>query len=60
MARTTGYTCTAVATLVLEEIFTQKGIIPPEYIGADEHCFQAMLAYQKERGVHYQRQERLL
>ncbi len=60
MARTTGYTCTAVATLVLEKIFTQKGIIPPEYIGADERCFQAVIEYQKERSVCYKRGERIL
>ncbi len=53
MARTTGYTCTAVATLVLGGIFTQKGIIPPEYLGADERCFQAVLGYQKERNINY-------
>lgn len=60
MARTTGYTCTAVATLVLEGIFTQKGIIPPEYIGADERCFQAVLKYQRERNICYKRSERVL
>lgn len=53
MARTTGYTCTAVATLVLEGAFTQKGIIPPEYVGADERCFQAVLEYQKKRNITY-------
>jgi len=60
MARTTGYTCTAVATLILEGIFTQKGIIPPEYIGADERCFQAVLEYQRERNIRYKRSERVL
>ncbi len=60
MARTTGYTCTAVATLVLEGIFTQKGIIPPEYAGADERCFRAVLEYQKERGIHYRVTERVV
>lgn len=60
MARTTGYTCTAVATLMLEGIFTQKGIIPPEYVGADERCYQAVLEYQKERGIHYRVTERVV
>ncbi|MDW8328671.1 MAG: saccharopine dehydrogenase C-terminal domain-containing protein [Candidatus Bipolaricaulota bacterium] len=60
MARTTGYTCTAVATLVLEGIFTQKGIIPPEYIGADERCFQAVMEYQRARNVHYKIAERVV
>ncbi|MGB5893598.1 MAG: saccharopine dehydrogenase C-terminal domain-containing protein [Ignavibacteriaceae bacterium] len=34
MARTTGYTCTAVARLLLEGNLKNKGISPPEYIGA--------------------------
>jgi len=34
MARTTGYTCTAVARLLLEGNLENKGISPPEYIGA--------------------------
>jgi saccharopine dehydrogenase-like NADP-dependent oxidoreductase len=60
MARTTGYTCTAVATLVLEGAFTQKGIIPPEYVGADERCFQAVLEYQRERNINYRLTEEIL
>ncbi len=59
MARTTGYTCAAVATLVLEEAFTQKGIVPPEYIGANEKCFQAVMAYQQERNIRYRVNERI-
>ncbi|MFN4217783.1 MAG: saccharopine dehydrogenase C-terminal domain-containing protein [Candidatus Bipolaricaulia bacterium] len=53
MARTTGYTCTAVATLVLEGIFSQKGIIPPEYIGTDERCFHTIMEYQRKRNISY-------
>ncbi len=53
MARTTGYACTAVAKLILDGTFTQKGIIPPEYIGADERFYRAVLSYQSERDVHY-------
>jgi saccharopine dehydrogenase-like NADP-dependent oxidoreductase len=34
MARTTGFTCTAVARLILEGNLKNKGILPPEYIGA--------------------------
>jgi saccharopine dehydrogenase-like NADP-dependent oxidoreductase len=34
MARTTGYTCTAVARLLLEDNLENRGISPPEYIGA--------------------------
>ncbi len=34
MARTTGYTCTAVARLLLDGSLQKKGILPPEHIGA--------------------------
>jgi lysine 6-dehydrogenase len=53
MARTTGYTCSAVANLILNGEFTRKGISPPEFIGADERCFKKVLAYLNEREVKY-------
>lgn len=53
MARTTGYTATAAATMFLEGHFTDKGIIPPELIGKYKHCFDFMMAYLKERNVIY-------
>lgn len=56
MARTTGYTCTAAATLVLENKFTRKGVNPPEYVGEDATCFEAMLKYLAERNVHYKKE----
>ncbi len=53
MARTTGYTCTAVANLLLKGDFVRKGICPPEYVGEDERNFNFILEYLKERGVVY-------
>ena len=53
MARTTGYTCTAVANILIKGKFSRKGINPPEYIGKDEQCFKYVLDYLKERGVTY-------
>jgi len=53
MARTTGYTCTAVARLVLENLFTRKGICPPEYLGAAEGCFERIMKHLEERNVDY-------
>lgn len=35
MARTTGYTCTAVANLMLDGKIRRTGICPPEFIGED-------------------------
>jgi len=54
MARTTGYTCTAVANLVLDNKFNRKGVNPPEYVGEEETNFKFVLNYLEERGVYYQ------
>lgn len=53
MARTTGYTATAVTSMFLEGLFTEKGIFPPELIGKHETCFVYILNYLKDRNVNY-------
>ncbi len=53
MARTTGYTCTAAAHLILENKFTRKGINPPEFLGEDENNFRSIFKYLEEREVIY-------
>ena len=50
MARTTGFTCTAVANLVLNRDYKRSGVSPPEYLG--EH-FTFVKNYLEERGVVY-------
>lgn len=57
MARTTGYTCTAVANLVLSGQFDRKGICPPEYVGASESNFHFVLDYLQTRKVVYRKTE---
>ncbi|MBS1489358.1 MAG: saccharopine dehydrogenase NADP-binding domain-containing protein [Bacteroidetes bacterium] len=57
MARTTGYTCTAVAHLVLSGQFNRKGICPPEYIGEKETDFSFVVRYLAERNVIYTKRE---
>jgi lysine 6-dehydrogenase len=59
MARTTGYTATAVANMFLEGLFTEKGIFPPELIGKHEACFRYVLNYLKERNVNYVKTQKL-
>ena len=54
MARTTGYTATAVAHLILEERFSKKGVCPPEFIGAEEDNLKLVINYLKKRNVIYQ------
>ncbi|MBN2431613.1 MAG: saccharopine dehydrogenase NADP-binding domain-containing protein [Acidobacteria bacterium] len=51
MARTTGYTCTAVARLILDGLYTRQGISPPEYVGREKACFEYVLQYLEEREV---------
>jgi len=53
MARTTGYTATAAANLVLSGLFTEKGVFPPELVGRHEGSFTFILDYLKKRGVIY-------
>jgi saccharopine dehydrogenase-like NADP-dependent oxidoreductase len=53
MARTTGYTATAAVNMILDGIFTKKGVFPPELIGDQETCFNYVLNYLRERGVVY-------
>ena len=57
MARTTGYTCNAVANLVLDNKFNRKGINTPEYVGEEEDNFKYVLNYLEERGVYYELKE---
>ena len=60
MARTTGYTATAVANLFLEGLFTEKGIFPPELIGKHETCFKYILNYLAARNVNYIKTQTIL
>lgn len=57
MARTTGYTCTACATLIAEGLFGKKGVFPPELVGAEKGCFTYVLNYLKERKVNWRYSE---
>ena len=50
MARTTGFTCAAVANLVIANKFTRVGISPPEFLG--DH-FEEINTYLKNREVIY-------
>ena len=53
MARTTGYTCTAAVNLLAQNLFSKKGIFPPELIGGHRECFDFVLNYLKERKVNW-------
>ena len=57
MARTTGYTATAAARLLLSGHFQRPGICPPEFIGAEGDCFVRIRADLAAHGVHYRHEE---
>ena len=52
MARTTGYTCTAMVNLVAKGLWTEPGVATPEMVGRNKECFDAVTAYLADRGVH--------
>ncbi len=53
MARTTGYTATVALRMIADGVFTQKGVIVPEYFGAHPKCVDYLLKGLRERGVVY-------
>ncbi|AFH47909.1 Saccharopine dehydrogenase-like protein [Ignavibacterium album JCM 16511] len=57
MARTTGYTCTAVARLILEKNFHLPGIIAPEIIGEEEANYNFVLDYLKSKNIQPEKTE---
>jgi saccharopine dehydrogenase-like NADP-dependent oxidoreductase len=60
MSRTTGYTATAAANMVLEGKFAEKGVFPPELFGKHESCFNFILKYLEKRNVVYKKSSKLI
>ncbi|MBC7509231.1 MAG: saccharopine dehydrogenase NADP-binding domain-containing protein [Ferruginibacter sp.] len=55
MSRTTGYTCTAAVNILINKLFTEKGVFPPELVGKYEGCFNFMIKYLEARNVIYKK-----
>ncbi len=55
MSRTTGYTCTAAVNMLTENLFSEKGVFPPELIGKHKPCFDFMMSYLADRNVRWVR-----
>lgn len=53
MARTTGFTATAGAELILQGLFREKGVCPPEIVGKSEDCFRYVIKHLLDRNVKY-------
>jgi len=52
LARTTGYTCTAMVHLLAKGLWAEPGLVPPEFVGRSEECYRAVLQHLAERDVH--------
>jgi len=57
MARTTGYTCTAIVRAVATGLFRQEAVWAPEVMGRTEGCFRFILDRLAERGVVFREEE---
>ncbi|MHA1505528.1 MAG: saccharopine dehydrogenase family protein [Candidatus Heimdallarchaeota archaeon] len=53
IARTTGYTCTAVAQLILEGKFKETGVLPPELLGKHSEVYHYVIDYLSKRNVTF-------
>jgi saccharopine dehydrogenase-like NADP-dependent oxidoreductase len=51
MARTTGYTCTAVVRLLSQGLYRRPGISPPEFLGREPGCYEFVMRDLARRGV---------
>lgn len=54
MARTTGYTCTAMVRLVARGLFREPGIAPPEIVARVPGCFDFVMRELAERDVVFE------
>jgi lysine 6-dehydrogenase len=53
MARTTGYTATGAAELLLKGMIPGPGVTPPERAATDEAGFQFLMEHLRERGITF-------
>jgi len=60
MARTTGYTCTAMVNAIADGLYSDLGLSPPELVGRNQACFDFIFDYLAERGVRFEITEEAL
>jgi len=60
MARTTGYTCTAVARVVAAGAFCEPGVWAPEQLGRAPGAYDLIMADLERHGVRFQMREEIL
>ena len=54
MARTTGFTCTAMVNAIAEGLFTEPGLSPPEIVGRNKACYDFIIDYLAARGIRFE------
>ena len=54
MARTTGFTCTAMVRVLAAGLYSEPGLSPPELVGRDQVCFDSIMEHLEERGVRFE------
>lgn len=54
MSRTTGFTACALVHELRKGTFSESGVFPPELLGPNQACFDGVLSYLSDRGVHYE------
>jgi len=43
--------------MLIENLFTEKGVFPPELVGKHAPCFDYIIKYLEERNIHYVKTE---
>ncbi len=54
MSRNTGYSCTAAVELIAQNLFSAKGVFPPELVGKYSDCYEFVMNFLRDRNVIYQ------
>ncbi|NNF51877.1 MAG: NAD-dependent epimerase/dehydratase family protein [Gammaproteobacteria bacterium] len=60
MARTTGYACAAAAELLLSGTYGVAGVSAPEMVGRAPGCYEAVMKYQRDRGISYKHRREII
>ncbi|MCG8461359.1 MAG: saccharopine dehydrogenase NADP-binding domain-containing protein [Holophagales bacterium] len=55
MARTTGYTCTAMVHVLAEGLYREPGVSPPELVGRDAASYERVMAHLAARNIIFRR-----
>jgi saccharopine dehydrogenase-like NADP-dependent oxidoreductase len=56
MARTTGYTATAMVRVLARGLYRKPGITPPELLGGDPTCYDFVMKELEARGIRFSHQ----